>query len=129
MPVCDERETPCHLTPNLKTKQQAASNRVFGDLLETDRPLNPEQLADRWSCSAEMVRKLVKQGKLDGFRVGSLYRILSDSILEYEKCQNSKSDACAGDTAFLGRPKESGAVISLRHSPETKQRPKRETST
>jgi len=38
-----------------------------------ERPFTPETLADRWDCSAETVRQLVKAGRLRGFRVGRMF--------------------------------------------------------
>ncbi|OWY12474.1 hypothetical protein B6V72_11270 [Thioclava sp. F34-6] len=95
---------------------------------DTRRAMTPEMVAERWKCSAETVRKMVKRGELRGFRVGRMIRITQNAIEDYE-CQQSVSDACAEDSASTGmrqRP-ESAAVISLRHAPERKQKPKAET--
>ena len=43
--------------------------------MTAERPFTPETLADRWGCSAETVRQLVKAGRLRGFRVGRMFRI------------------------------------------------------
>ncbi|WP_196223491.1 helix-turn-helix domain-containing protein [Roseibium sp. RKSG952] len=50
----------------------------------------PEQLAVRWQCSANTIRKLISTGKLDAYRVGKkLLRIPTSAIEEYEKCTHS----------------------------------------
>lgn len=41
-------------------------------------------LAERWSCSAELVRKLVKEGKLARVPAGNLIRISADEVHRYE---------------------------------------------
>jgi excisionase family DNA binding protein len=45
----------------------------------------PEQLAERWHCSANTIRNLITAGKLDAYRVGKkLLRIPAEAIEEYE---------------------------------------------
>ncbi len=61
------------------------------------RPFTPDMLADRWQCSAETVRTLVKRGTLQGFRVGRMIRIPAQAVEDYE-CQ-----ASAG-SAWMARP-------------------------
>ncbi|OWV64274.1 hypothetical protein CDZ97_10330 [Mameliella alba] len=92
------------------------------------RPLTPDMLAERWQCSAETVRMMVKRGELRGFRVGRMIRIPLAAVEEHE-CQTSASDACEADSASTGttRRPENGDVISLRHAPERK--PKRKAGT
>lgn len=34
------------------------------------RPLTPDALAERWGCSAETIRQMVKRGEIEAFRVG-----------------------------------------------------------
>ncbi|MGQ3486076.1 helix-turn-helix domain-containing protein [Roseovarius pacificus] len=94
----------------------------------TPMPMTPDMLADRWHCSAETVRNLVKSGDLRGFRVGRMIRIPWDAVEEYE-CQGSQSDDCAAGSASTGqtRTPESGGAISLRHARE--RRPKRKAAT
>ena len=87
------------------------------------RPLTPEMLADRWLCSAETVRQLVKRGDLRGFRVGRMIRIPMGAVEEYEACQNIGS---AGSTDGMSSPgtmqAESAGAIVLTHAPERKPR-------
>ncbi|WP_430521658.1 helix-turn-helix domain-containing protein [Alloyangia pacifica] len=86
------------------------------------RPLTPEMLADRWHCSSETIRQMVKRGDLRGFRVGRMIRIPIDAIEEHE-CQKSASDACEAGSASIGatQTQANAPAISLRHAPERKQ--------
>lgn len=43
--------------------------------MDERRPFTPDQLAERWDCSAETIRQMVKRGDLYGFRIGRLIRI------------------------------------------------------
>ncbi|WP_425439880.1 excisionase family DNA-binding protein [Puniceibacterium antarcticum] len=87
-------------------------------------PFTPETLGERWQCSAETVRQLLKRGQLNGFRVGRMFRIPADAVEEYE-CQRSVLGASEAGSASTGMvPMERGAVISLRHAPERRQKPK-----
>lgn len=45
----------------------------------------PDTLADRWSCSAQHVRDLINTGRLACFRIGRMYRIPYDTVIEFEK--------------------------------------------
>ncbi|MFZ7090788.1 helix-turn-helix domain-containing protein [Primorskyibacter sp. 2E233] len=44
----------------------------------------PDQLADRWKCCANTVRKAIESGELAAFRVGRLLRIPEESVLAFE---------------------------------------------
>ncbi|WP_410795980.1 helix-turn-helix domain-containing protein [Palleronia sp. LCG004] len=86
------------------------------------RPLTPEILANRWQCSAETVRQLVRSGQLRGFRVGRMIRIPVDAVEDYE-CPKLTSDASEAGSASTG-PIQSPANehgVSLRHAPERKR--------
>jgi len=39
----------------------------------SERPYTPELLAERWQCSASVVRKMLEAGTLRGFKLGELY--------------------------------------------------------
>ena len=56
----------------------------------TARPFTPETLADRWGCSSEKIRQMVKRGELQGFRLGKLYRIPANEV-ERVECLNTDS--------------------------------------
>ena len=84
------------------------------------RPFDPESLADRWGVSATSVRNLCRDGSLQHFRVGRLYRIPAQAVEEYE-CQTSASDAYAEASASTGGRMESESGVSLRHARERKR--------
>ncbi len=44
----------------------------------------PEEIAERWRCSAVTVYRLLNAGKLEGFRVGRGWRIPEESLSAYE---------------------------------------------
>jgi excisionase family DNA binding protein len=48
------------------------------------RPTTPERLAERWQCSANLVRGLIRRGELRAYRVGRTLRIPADAVEEYE---------------------------------------------
>lgn len=53
-------------------------------MAEPPRPFTPDQLAERWQCSAETVRQLARRGELPSFRVGKMYRFPKSAVEEYE---------------------------------------------
>uniref|UniRef100_UPI00389B1AAA excisionase family DNA-binding protein n=1 Tax=Pseudodonghicola flavimaris TaxID=3050036 RepID=UPI00389B1AAA len=88
------------------------------------RPMTLDMVADRWQCSAETVRQMVKRGELRGFRVGRMIRIPWEAVENYE-CQTSASEDCVAGSASIGPAQaESECVVSLRHAPERKRRQK-----
>jgi excisionase family DNA binding protein len=89
----------------------------------------PEQVAERWGCSANHVRNLIKRGELRAFRLGHrLIRVPLDAIEEYEQCQIIGSDGSKDDSSSPGgATTESGDVIVLTHSRERKPRPRPST--
>lgn len=48
-------------------------------------PFTPETLALRWQCSPQHIRDLVNKNRLPSFRVGRLYRVPYDAVIEFEK--------------------------------------------
>lgn len=49
------------------------------------RALTPEDVAERWGCSASHVYNLARRGAIPFFRVGRLLRFSPDAVLEYER--------------------------------------------
>jgi len=45
---------------------------------------SPRTLAERWSCSDGLIRKLIKEGRLAAFRHGNLIRISAAEVARYE---------------------------------------------
>lgn len=48
------------------------------------RPYSVAQLAERWGCSGNVVRKLINQGELRCFRIGTLIRIPAAEVARFE---------------------------------------------
>ncbi len=42
---------------------------MMGAHQQIRQPFTPETLAERWGCSGETVRQMVRSGQLPGFRV------------------------------------------------------------
>lgn len=85
------------------------------------RPLTPEMVADRWMCSAETVRQLVKRGVLRGFRVGRMIRISEQAVEAYE-CQTIGSDVLTDVLSSPGPRTGAESAIVLMHSRPRKPR-------
>lgn len=81
-------------------------------------PMTPELVAERWACSANKVRSMVKDGELRGFRIGNRYRIPIDAVEEYEQCQMNRNTASAGSTeigsSHGGSTASAGGIAYLR---------------
>ncbi|MEJ5019340.1 helix-turn-helix domain-containing protein [Ochrobactrum vermis] len=61
----------------------------------------PETLAARWQCSPQHLRDLVNKNRLPSFRVGRLYRIPYNAVLDYEcPTMSDKSFSAANGTPF-----------------------------
>lgn len=43
-------------------------------------------LAERWGCSTDMIYNLLREGKLQGFKLGKDWRITDAARIEYETC-------------------------------------------
>ena len=64
------------------------------------RPFSPETLAERWNCSPEKVRQMVRAGELQGFRLGKLIRIPATEVERIE-CLNGDSSSTEDSGALL----------------------------
>lgn len=53
----------------------------------------PDQLAERWSCTANTIRAMCKRNELDHMRVGKLYRIPARVVEEMERCDTVSSSS------------------------------------
>jgi len=81
------------------------------------RVYTPETAAERYGCSANHIRNLIKRGELRAFRLGPrLIRIPEDALEEYEQCQmkNTASEGSRADGLFPGGRREKGSAIVLR---------------
>lgn len=82
--------------PELLTKARAISEalgefyQIAGQIEEpSGTPLKPvysiAQLAEHWGISPSTVTSEIKSGRLKAFRLGKLYRVRREAILEYER--------------------------------------------
>lgn len=88
------------------------------------RPYSVAQLAERWGCSGNVVRKLINQGELQCFKIGALIRISAAEVERYEKCpvvtSHTVSSGSGEDSPSFGgseqttppKAKKSGAVVN-----------------
>ncbi len=77
------------------------------------QPFTPETLAGRWQCHHTTIRKMIARGELKSFRVGgTLLRIRARDVEEFERCQNTDSDAT--ETNGLQSPEQEQAESELR---------------
>lgn len=76
------------------------------------RVLTPEDVAERWQCSPQQVRKLLGAGKLAGFRLGGkLWRVRIEDVEEFE-CVNTSSSASVVAGPLQSMSKESASAVS-----------------
>ncbi|WP_394355396.1 helix-turn-helix domain-containing protein [Halocynthiibacter styelae] len=86
-----------------------------------NRPFTPETLAARWDCSAETIRAMIRDGKLNAFRVGRMMRIAQATVEQFE-CTTSGSDASKDALSSCGTTAtENVAAIVLRHTTPRRQ--------
>lgn len=52
--------------------------------LSLEKPYTPETLAEYWGCTSRHVREEIKRERLVCFRVGSLIRITTQAVRDYE---------------------------------------------
>lgn len=87
----------------------------------TDRPFTSAALAERWGCSAETVRRLLKAGRLRGFRVGRKFRIPASAVVDFERgdthARPSRGDQSSPEASLMAH-----FGVALVHSPERKTR-------
>jgi excisionase family DNA binding protein len=76
------------------------------------RVMTPAMLAERWNVRPRFVVKLIEDGELAAFRIGTLWRVTAEALEEYEARQSaplSKMGACyvyfirRGDFVKIGK--------------------------
>jgi excisionase family DNA binding protein len=86
------------------------------------RPATPDMLGERWGCSAETVRQMVKRGELRGFRVGRMIRIPWDAVEELEACKTSPTTVSGSGSATPTPALANGSGVTLRHARQKLER-------
>lgn len=61
-------------------------------------PYSIRTLSERWDCHPDVVRRLVKSGALQSFRVGALIRIAWSEVERYECSGSGLPDTGAGSS-------------------------------
>jgi len=56
------------------------------------KPFTPKTLSERWDCSEQHVRDLIKAGKLKGFQLGGLIRIAAWEVERVESGSDDEKD-------------------------------------
>ena len=58
--------------------------------MTSKKPFTPKLLAERWGCSAQHIRDLIRRGEIKAFKVGKkIVRIPHDEVEQFEKCDSS----------------------------------------
>ena len=84
-------------------------------MVEPARPYTPRTLADRWACTPQHVRDLIRAGELHAFRVGRMIRIRQMEVERFERgeaCGSSYTEASGASTG--GRANNRVASLSER---------------
>ena len=86
-------------------------------MAEPARPYTAASLAERWGCSVNHIRDLIRDGKLQCFRVGRLIRIRRDEVERFECGSSYTGESGAPSNPHPmergGYPSERATVISL----------------
>ena len=69
-------------------------------------PFSIRTLAERWDCHPDVVRRMIRSGALQSFRVGALIRIQAQEVERYE-CSGSASPDTEADLSSNGMTKAS----------------------
>ncbi len=51
---------------------------------------NPHEVAKQWGVSESMVRKLLREHKLSGMKIGSSWRVTQEDMAAYETANRSE---------------------------------------
>ena len=71
----------------------------------------PEQLAERWACEPDAIRRLCRKRKLGFFKVGSQTRIPVAAVAEYEQQGEPREQGSAEDADALPEKKTRDALV------------------
>ncbi|WP_082701931.1 helix-turn-helix domain-containing protein [Novosphingobium sp. FSW06-99] len=80
------------------TGNRISNARVPASTSDTARPMSVPQLATRWGCSDGLIYKLIKEGRLQCFRPGTLIRI---SVAEVERFEGQPAAVVHHDVATV----------------------------
>lgn len=81
----------------------------------------PEQLAKRWSVTANTIRAMCKRNELEHFRPGKLYRIPRKAVEDYENQCTTGSSNTVESGQSLGQSPDQRAEFRLARMTEKQQ--------
>jgi excisionase family DNA binding protein len=90
-----------------------------------ERPLSVPQVAERWGCSEGLIYKLIRDGRLQCFRPGSLIRVTAAEVERFE-CQTTASNDCGEGSPSFTDMMESGSDANCSPRIARAQRRKRD---
>lgn len=64
-------------------------------------PYSIRSLSERWDCHPDVVRRMIRSGALQSFRVGALIRIQAQEVERYE-CSGSVLQGTGADLSLSG---------------------------
>lgn len=68
------------------------------------RPFSVPQLAHRWGCSEGLIRKMIRDGRLQCFRPGTLIRISAAEVERFECQQQAMMTPTASSDSGVASP-------------------------
>ena len=79
---------------------------------QADMPFSVRSLAERWSCSEGMIRKMIKDGTLQCFTIGTLIRIPVAEVerIECNPPQNTPSKGSGEGSPSSGETKKASGT-------------------
>lgn len=77
-------------------------------------PFSPKTLGERWGCSSQHIRNMIRTGEIPAFSIGKLFRIPADWVFAHEQAKLPHSDDA-----------EEKAIESVVNSQTSAQQPKR----
>jgi excisionase family DNA binding protein len=110
-------------TEPLRVSALRASILAWRAALMSARAFTVSSLAREWECSESVIRKLVRQGALRSFRIGTLIRIPADEVQRFE-CQTIASNDSAEDMPSSGEKAEQGDEGGSTRKIERARRPR-----
>ncbi|MBI2254879.1 MAG: helix-turn-helix domain-containing protein [Proteobacteria bacterium] len=95
------------------TEEEAKAGSGQGDM-NGGRPYTLDVLAERWECTGAHVRRLCTAGKLRHFKIGNLYRIPVDAVLEFEVGHYGEDKATSPVGATMSSEKDDPVAAYIR---------------
>jgi excisionase family DNA binding protein len=80
----------------------------------SNRPYTPKSLAERWECSPQHVRKMLADGRLNGFKLGNkMWRISTTEVarIEEDQCEKPSSESIGANSASFTTKEHRGSAI------------------